>query len=557
MGHGLTDVTPDLRSLLEIRKILVTNRNLVDLFEGFRDFINQHFGSWNLSLILFDSASAKKDMALSYPSNFENDTESVNAFFSSIVWQNQEPIIIHDTEKETDFADQISILRQQAVRSFVCFPLATANRQIGTLILWSRQPNGFDRFLSDFGFIIATEISVAVDNLLNSAHVKKLKETLERETKERNRLEKALHESEERYYNIVKMQTEMVCRYLPDTTLIFLNEAYCRFFGKNRDELIGTKFLLLIPEEFRDAAKQHVDSLIKNPRIERHEHPVVTSDGRLAWQQWVDSVVLDDQGNVKELQAVGWDITERKLAEDALYQAREQLARVARASTMGELTASIAHEVNQPLTAIINNSNACLRWLATDSPNLNEIREAVNDIIKDGNRASDVISRIRMMLKKKPLQPVALDPNVVINDVTTLMQSGCERNKVRLRIKLDSGLPEVLGDRVELQQVILNLMMNGIESMGSLNGDRILEISSSREQSGDVLITVSDNGEGFDENFGNQLFEPFFTTKAHGLGIGLSISRSIIEAHGGKLWAVNNRKSGSTFSFTLPAKSEY
>ncbi len=195
--------------------------------------------------------------------------------------------------------------------------------------------------------------------------------------------------------------------------------------------------------------------------------------------------------------------------------------------------------------------------LRTDSPNLNEIREAVKDIIKDGNRASDVISRIRMLLTKKPLQPVAVDPNVVINEVTTLMQSECERNKVRMRIELESGLPEVLGDQVELQQVISNLIMNGIEAVSSLKGDRILEISSQREPSGNVMITVSDNGEGFDQQIGNQLFDPFFTTKPQGLGIGLSISRSIIEAHGGKLWAVTKQKPGATFSFTLPAKGQF
>jgi len=378
-------------------------------------------------------------------------------------------------------------------------------------------------------------------------------DSLRKEIEERERLEKALSESEERYHNIVKMQSEMICRYLPDTTLTFVNDAYCGYFGKKREELIGTTFLSLIPEEYREAAKRHVQSLIENPRIERDEHPVITPDGRPGWQQWVDSVVIDEDGHVKELQAVGWDITERKHTEEALHQAREQLARVARASSMGELTASIAHEVNQPLTAIINNGNACLRWLAADSPKLNEIREAVNDIIKDGNRASDVITRIRMLLKKKTFEPVAIDPNTVINEVTTLMQNECERHKVRLRIELESDLPEVLGDRVELQQVILNLIINGIEAMDSQGGDRILEISSHQQSSGDVLIAVTDNGEGFDQQVANLLFEPFFTTKIQGLGIGLSISRSIVEAHGGRLWAATNPHKGATFSFTLPA----
>jgi PAS domain S-box-containing protein len=396
------------------------------------------------------------------------------------------------------------------------------------------------------------EMSDSVSEL--QALLAQANDSLRKEIEERGRLEKALAESEERYNNIVKMQSEMICRYLPDTTLTFVNDAYCRYFGKNREELIGTKFISLIPEEYREAAIRHVQSLTENPRIERDEHPVITAEGKPGWQQWVDSVVIDEHGVVKELQAVGWDITERKQAEEALHQAREQLARVSRASSMGELTASIAHEVNQPLTAIINNGNACLRWLQADSPKLNEIREAVTDIIKDGNRASDVITRIRMLLKKKSLEPIAIDLNAVINEVTTLMQRECERHKVRLRIELDADLPEVLGDRVELQQVILNLIINGIEAMYSLTGERLLEISSHQQASGDVLIAVSDNGEGFDHQVANSLFEPFFTTKSHGLGIGLSISRSIIEAHGGKLWAATYNHRGATFSFTLPAK---
>jgi PAS domain S-box-containing protein len=550
-------VQHDLKALLDIRKILVTHRNLIDLFEAFRELMNQQFGSRDIGVVLFNSQSnseAKKDVVVStYPSEFQSFLQTTTASLSSWVWQNQRPIIIDDAEKETKFKDHAAILLSEGIRSCVCLPLTTAQRELGALILWNREPGSYHNFQLELGSLIATEIAIAIDNLLHSAELDRATEALRTEIEQRTRAEEALAASEERYRNILELQTEMICRYLPDTTLTFVNEAYCRYFGKKREDLIGTSFLLLIPEEARQAAKLHVESLLKNPRIEPNEHAVIAADGETRWQQWVDSVVMDEHDQIQELQAVGRDITERKMAEDALSRTRDQLARVTRAKSMGELTASIAHEVNQPLTAIINNGNACLRWLASDSPNLSEVREAMNDIIKDGNRASEVISRIRMMLKKKSFQPVPLDLNNVIREVITLMRSACQRNYIRLRTELALDLPEVLGDRIELQQVIVNLIMNGIEAMNSEVSERVLSISSQCLQSGEILVAIRDNGEGYDQQNASLLFEPFFTTKQHGLGIGLSISRSILEAHGGRLWADPNPDHGATFSFTIPA----
>jgi PAS domain S-box-containing protein len=544
---------PDFQALLDIRKILVSHRNLIDLFEGFRNFMNEHFGSRDIGVILFDPSaeSTKNNVLVSYPAAFPIDLESTNSALSFWVWQNQVPIIIDDTEKETRFGDHAALLLARGIRSCVCFPLTTGQRQLGAFILWSEQPDAYSNFQMDIGSLIAAEIAIAVDNILHTAELAKVNESLRAEIEQRTRAEEALRESEKRYRDIVEMQSEMICRYLPDTTITFVNEAYCRYFGKTKDELIGTSFLLLIPEVSRQITKKHIESLLKNPRIEPNEHPVVSADGEIRWQQWIDSVVFDDEGEIKEIQAVGRDVTERKLAEDALQRTREQLAHVTRAKSMGELTASIAHEVNQPLTAIINNSNACLRWLASESPNLEEVREAMNDIIKDGNRASDVIARIRMLLKKKAFQPVPLDLNKVIKEVIILMRNECERKKILLRTELAMNLPEILGDRIELQQVVLNLIMNGIEAMGSLSDDRTLRITSRREN-GEAIVTVCDNGEGFDQENANLIFEPFYTTKSHGLGIGLSISRSILEAHGGRLWATPNADHGSTFSFSVP-----
>jgi PAS domain S-box-containing protein len=276
------------------------------------------------------------------------------------------------------------------------------------------------------------------------------------------------------------------------------------------------------------------------------------------------------------------DITERKRAEEELRQkevslreAQTELAHVSRVTTMGELAASIAHEVNQPLTSILTNASAGLRWLSRDSPNLDEACEAIRRIIRDGNRAGDVISRMRALFKKASTTKERLDINEAIEEVVILAQSEVQRNRVSLQTKLANDLPLILGDRIQLQQVILNLLMNAIEAMsGVAEGPRELGVSSekvteipgeSKEERyedraladaewTEVLITVRDSGPGLDPQRLNRLFDAFYTTRPQGLGMGLAISRSIIEAHGGRLWAKANVPQGAVFQFTLPIR---
>src|SRR5438445_8688066 len=243
---------------------------------------------------------------------------------------------------------------------------------------------------------------------------------------------------------------------------------------------------------------------------------------------------------------------ERKRAEDALHHAQSELAHVTRLTTLGELSASIAHEVNQPLTAVITNANACLRWLAGDSPNLEEAREAGRRIIRDGNRASDVIARIRALVQKTDTEKVRLDINHTVQEVVMMMQNEAVRKGVALRMDLAADVPPVLGDRVQLQQVILNLVMNGIEAMASVaNRPRELLIRSRQHESDKVLVAVQDRGIGIDSQNLEKIFDTFFTTKSQGMGMGLAISRSIVENHGGQLWARPNDGPGVTFQFTL------
>jgi PAS domain S-box-containing protein len=248
---------------------------------------------------------------------------------------------------------------------------------------------------------------------------------------------------------------------------------------------------------------------------------------------------------------------EGKRAEENLRKAQAELAHVARVTTMGELTASIAHEVNQPLTAVIANANASLRWLTAPIPNLDEVRDAIGRIARDGNRASDVIKRIRALVKKGDTEKTPLDINETIEEVVTMTHSEIQKNGVVLRMELSADLPQVLGDRVQLQQVILNLVMNGIEAMNEVTDrSRELLICSRQHESDKVIVAIQDSGIGIDRENLEKIFNAFYTTKLQGIGMGLAITRSIVEAHGGRLWASPNDGPGATFQFDLPIGGE-
>jgi PAS domain S-box-containing protein len=242
---------------------------------------------------------------------------------------------------------------------------------------------------------------------------------------------------------------------------------------------------------------------------------------------------------------------ERRQAAGALREAQAELAHVTRVTTLGEMTASIAHEINQPLAAVVNNASACLRWLA--APNLEEARQSAELIIGDAHRAGEIIRRIRALAKKSPPRKDCLNINETILEVIALARSEIERNRVSLQTRLSSDVPLILGDRIQLQQVILNLIINAVEAMGGTSdGPRELVVSSKKNDLQDLLVAVRDSGPGLDPNSLDHLFTAFFTTKPKGMGMGLAISRSIIEAHGGRLWATQNNGQGATFQFTLP-----
>ena len=247
------------------------------------------------------------------------------------------------------------------------------------------------------------------------------------------------------------------------------------------------------------------------------------------------------------------EMNEHQRAEDALQKAQAELAHVSRVMTLGELTASISHEVNQPIAAIVTNGQVCLRLLALETPRPDDLRTTVERIVTDANRASEVIQRIRALAKRTEPQMIALDINEVIHEATLLVQREVLSHGVSLRTELASALPPVLGDRVQLQQVVINLLINGVEAMAPIT-DRVREIviRSQQHEDGQVLVAVLDSGIGLDSETAERLFSAFFTTKPSGMGMGLSISRSIIRAHGGRLWASPNTDHGAAFQFTVP-----
>jgi len=301
--------------------------------------------------------------------------------------------------------------------------------------------------------------------------------------------------------------------------------------------------------------KETIERASRDGRDFDFEHRLVMPGGPV---KHVHVVAHAQKGASGKLEYVGamMDITERKRAEDALRQTQTDLEHVSRVTTMGQLTASLAHEVNQPIAAAITNANTCMRWLAAAQPNVEEARAAAARIVKDGTRAAEIISRIRLLFKKGPVERKPLDINEVIREMVVMLRGEASRYNIFVRTELAMDLPNVFGDRVQLQQVLMNLMINGIEAMKDVNGIRELLIESQVAEDDQALIAVNDTGAGLPGQQADKIFNAFFTTKAQGTGMGLAISRSIVESHGGRIWATNKEPRGASFRLSLPTKAE-
>ena len=388
----------------------------------------------------------------------------------------------------------------------------------------------------------------------------------------RKAAELALRESEQRYSVLVDGATDYAIYMIdPNGVVTNWNRGAGRIKGYRAEEIVGQHFSCFYTEEDRAANAPQL-SLEIAARDGRYEVEAwrVRQDGSQFLADVVVDALRDDNGKLIGFAKITRDVAERvqaareleeariglvqSRAEEALRRAQAELAHVARVTTLGELTASIAHEVNQPITATVINARAALRWLAERPPDLQEARQALTRIVSDGLRAGDIISRVRDLMKKAPLRPDRLDINDAIREVIELTRAEAAKDDVLVQLELADRLPFVIGDRVELQQVVLNLIVNAIEAMSNVaEGQRELLISTARAKP-DVLVTVRDSGPGLSAADPERLFESFHTTKPNGLGMGLSISRSIIEAHGGRLWASANAPRGAVFQFTLSAE---
>ena len=371
---------------------------------------------------------------------------------------------------------------------------------------------------------------------------------------ERRQIEEQLRTSEEMWRAAFENNPTMFFMVDADGKILSVNPFGAQQLGYSVDELLGRSVLDVFHEGDRLSVQRNVAECIDRlGTAMQWELRKVRKDGTVIWVRESARAVRGPKQGTTVLVACE-DITEAKRAEEALARARAELEHVTRVTTMGELAASIAHEVNQPLAAICTNAGALLRWLARDPAEVDEAREATRRIVRDAARAGEIIERVRALARKSPSRKESLNVNDVLHDVIALTRAEAVKSGVSVEAELAPNVPRVMGDRVQLQQVALNLIVNAIDAIGrTTDGPRQVVVRSARDGPNGVVVTVADSGLGVDPEATPHLFDAFFTTKPQGMGMGLAISRSIVESHGGRIWATENRPRGAAFHFALPA----
>jgi PAS domain S-box-containing protein len=453
----------------------------------------------------------------------------------------RENVVLDDAATQPMFAAD-PYIRQCQARSILCLPLINQSKLIGVLYL---ENNLVARAFAPSRIavlkLLASQAAISIEN---------------------TRLYRNLEQREAKIRRLVDANIIGICITTRDGGIIEANDAFLKMVGYDREDLVAgrVRWTDLTTPASRDRTVQALAEVEHTGIIHPFEKEYFRKDGSRV-PALVGGAAFDEEGY--EGVAFVLDLTELKQAEaearDSERRHRDvlmELEHANRVATMGQLTASIAHEVKQPIAATVTNAQAALRFLGAKPADLEEVRQSLNDIVKDGNRAGEVISRIRDLIKKAPPRRDRWDINGAIREVIKFAHGEAVKNDISVHTELVDSLPLVEGDRVQVQQVLLNLIVNAIEAVSGLGeGPRELLINSGKVQSGDVLVTVRDSGPGLAPAALNRIFESFYTTKPSGMGLGLSICRSIVEAHGGRLWAGANEPRGAVFQFTLPTIS--
>jgi PAS domain S-box-containing protein len=449
------------------------------------------------------------------------------------VVRTHESVILGDASAENPFSAD-TYVQQRHARSILCLPLINRANLIGVLYLEnSLTPHVFTPARISVLKVLALQAAISLED---------------------RRLYDDLQEREARIRRLVDANIMGVIIWNLDGDIIEANDAFLHMLGYSREEVISgnVRWPDLTPAQWRVSDERAMADMRTMGRVQPFEKEYFRKDGSRV-PVLLGAALFEPGGN--EGVAFVLDLTERKRTEEALRQTQAELTHVARVATLGEMSASLAHEVNQPLAAIVNSATACVRWLDAQQPT--QARRSASRIVAEGHRASEIVSRIRALAKKAPPQKDWLKINETIQEVAALARSELQRHGIALTIDLSDRVPDVRADRIQLQQVILNLMMNAIEAMAGVEkSGRELWVRSAADDSQHVVISVQDSGPGLDPANLEQIFDAFYTTKPQGLGMGLAISRSLVEAHGGRLWATGNAPRGAVFQFSLPVNGE-
>lgn len=369
-------------------------------------------------------------------------------------------------------------------------------------------------------------------------------------------LYQSLQSSEDRLRQVINTIPAQVWSTLPDGSVDFVNQRLLESTGLPIDALLGSGWQSIVHPEDRARYTSRWNTALATGEPVEIETRVWTAQRDYRWLLVRNVPLRDSDAKIVKWYGTGIDIEDRKLAEEALRKAQADLAHANRVTTMGELCATLAHEINQPISGAITNASTCLRRLDRDPPDIEGARAGTALIIRDANRAAEIINRVRLFFKKGVVTREPVDVNEMIREMEILLHNEATQHSVSVRTKLAAARPLIVADRIQLQQVLMNLMINGIDAMKAVDGPRQLTLGTQNENAEELLVSVEDTGVGLPPNQSGQIFNAFFTTKEHGTGMGLRISRTIIEAHGGRLWATNNLPRGASFHFTLAVSSD-